>query len=60
MTRQKPASAPRPDAAAVVTKGVMRAAQRLESSNRVVAATLGVSEATIALLGPPRRRTAAP
>jgi hypothetical protein len=51
MARQKPAPAPRPDPAAVVTKGVMRAAQRLELSNRVVAATLGVSEATVSRMG---------
>jgi hypothetical protein len=37
--------------AAVVTKGVMRAAARLELSNRIVAATLGVSEATVSRMG---------
>jgi hypothetical protein len=50
MARHRPA--PRPaEAAAVVTKGVMRAAARLELSNRVVAATLAVSEATGSRLG---------
>ena len=43
--------APKPDAAAVVTKGVMRAAARLELSNRILAATLGVSEATVSRMG---------
>ena len=33
--------------AAVVTKGVMRAADRLALSNRVLAAVLGLSEATV-------------
>jgi hypothetical protein len=51
MARQKPAPAARPDPAAVVTKGVMRAAQRLELSNRVVAAVLGLSEATVSRMG---------
>jgi len=41
-------AAPRPAGeAAVVTKGVLRAAERLSLSNRVVAAVLGVSEATV-------------
>jgi hypothetical protein len=43
-------SAPKPEAA-VVTKGVMRAAARLELSNRLVAVTLGVSEATVSRMG---------
>lgn len=51
MARQKAAPAPRPDPASVVTKGVMRAAERLEMSNRVVAAALGVSEATVSRMG---------
>ena len=51
MARQKPAKTPVPEAGAVVTKGVMRAAARLELSNRVVAATLGVSEATVSRMG---------
>ena len=51
MARQKPAAVPKPEAAAVVTKGVMRAAARLDLSNRVVAATLGVSEATVSRMG---------
>ena len=39
---------PRPAGeAAVVTKGVLRAAERLGLSNRVIAAVLGVSEATV-------------
>ena len=37
--------------AAVVTKGVLRAAERLGLSNRVVAAVLGVSEATVSRMG---------
>lgn len=49
MTHQK--AAQRPAAAAVVTKGVMRAAARLELSNRRVAAALGVSEATVSRMG---------
>ena len=40
--RAKPA-----EHAAVVTKGVVRAAERLELSNRVLAGVLGVSEATV-------------
>jgi hypothetical protein len=54
MTRQGPLArpAPRPaDKAAVVTKGVMRAAGRLDLPNRVLAAVLGVSEATISRMG---------
>jgi hypothetical protein len=50
MAHQKPALAPA-EAAAVVTKGVMRAAARLGLSNRLVAATLGVSEATVSRMG---------
>lgn len=37
--------------AAVVTKGVLRAAERLGLPNRVVAAVLGVSEATVSRMG---------
>ena len=54
MTRQGPLArpAPRPaDTAAVVTKGVMRAAGRLELPNRVLAAVLGLSEATVSRMG---------
>lgn len=51
MSRQKLAQVPAPEPGAVVTKGVMRAAARLELSNRVVAATLGVSEATVSRMG---------
>ncbi len=51
MARQKAAATPKPDPAAVVTKGVLRAATRLELSNRLVAATLGVSEATVSRMG---------
>lgn len=44
--------APRPAGeAAVVTKGVVRAAARLGLTNRVVAAVLGLSEATISRMG---------
>ena len=54
MARQ--AALPRPtpraaDQAAVVTKGVMRAAGRLEVPNRQLAAVLGVSEATVSRMG---------
>jgi hypothetical protein len=42
-----PDAAPRPDQAAVVTKAVMRAADRLAIPNRVLATILGVSEATV-------------
>jgi hypothetical protein len=51
MPRQKLSAASPAPAAAVVTKAVMRAAARLELSNRVVAATLGVSEATVSRMG---------
>jgi uncharacterized protein (DUF2384 family) len=44
----KPATAP--DPAAVVTKAVLRAADNLELSARIVAKTLGVSEATVSRL----------
>jgi hypothetical protein len=45
-------AAPRPAGeAAVVTKGVLRAADRLGLSNRVVAAVLGLSEATVSRMG---------
>jgi len=44
--------APRPtEEAAVVTKGVLRAAARLGLTNRVVAAVLGLSEATMSRMG---------
>ena len=46
----RPAVAPGAEAA-VVTKGVMRAAARLELPNRVVAALLGLSEATVSRMG---------
>ena len=39
------------DEAAVVTKAVLRAAERLALPNRVLAATLGLSEATISRMG---------
>jgi hypothetical protein len=39
------------DEAAVVTKAVLRAAGRLGLPNRVLAVTLGVSEATISRMG---------
>lgn len=44
-----PQAAPRlrPEAGPVVTKSVMRAADRLALPNRVLAAVLGVSEATV-------------
>ena len=37
--------------AVVVTKSVMRAAARLDLPNRIVAAALGVSEATVSRMG---------
>ncbi|MGH9220386.1 MAG: antitoxin Xre/MbcA/ParS toxin-binding domain-containing protein [Vicinamibacterales bacterium] len=52
--RQKTLTRPAPraaDEAAVVTKGVMRAAGRLELPNRALAAVLGVSEATVSRMG---------
>jgi Protein of unknown function (DUF2384) len=53
MNAQAPRRAsPRPAGeAAVVTKGVLRAAERLGLSNRVVAAVVGVSEATVSRMG---------
>lgn len=47
MTRQKAAPAPKAAPAAVVTKAVIRAAARLDLSNRMLAAILGLSEATV-------------
>ena len=47
-----PQHAPAPAArAAVVTKSVMRAADRLALPNRVLAAVLGLSEATVSRMG---------
>ena len=37
--------------AAVVTRGVVRAAERLALSNRILAAVLGLSEATVSRMG---------
>lgn len=52
MTPRNPSPQPAPVAeAAVVTKGVMRAAERLELPNRVLAAVLGLSEATVSRMG---------
>jgi hypothetical protein len=45
------AATPQPEPAAVVTKAVMRAAERLELPNRVLAAVLGVSQATVSRMG---------
>jgi hypothetical protein len=39
------------DEAAVVTKAVVRAAERLELPNRVLATVLGLSEATVSRMG---------
>lgn len=47
---RRPAASPA-TRAAVVTKGVMRAAARLALSNRVLAAVLGLSEATVSRMG---------
>lgn len=41
----------RAPAGAVVTKAVMRAARRLQMSNKAVAAIIGVSEATVSRMG---------
>ena len=46
----RPAAAPVSEPA-VVTKAVMRAAERLELPNRVVASVLGLSEATVSRMG---------
>lgn len=47
-----PQPPPRPAAtAAVVTTSLLRAADRLEVSNRVLAGVLGVSEATVSRMG---------
>jgi hypothetical protein len=43
--------APSPEPAAVVTKAALRAAERLAVSNRVLAAVLGLSEATVSRMG---------
>ena len=54
MTPQGPLTRPSPRTAAeaaVVTKSVMRAASRLDLPNRVLAAVLGVSEATVSRMG---------
>ena len=51
MTPVRTQAAPRPAQAAVVTKGVMRAADRLALPNRVLAVVLGVSEATVSRMG---------
>jgi hypothetical protein len=48
LTRPSPRTA---NEAAVVTKGVMRAAARLELPNRALAAVLGISEATVSRMG---------
>jgi hypothetical protein len=45
------AASGQPEAAAVVTKAVMRAAERLDVPNRVLAAVLGVSQATVSRMG---------
>ena len=51
MTPLRTQAAPQPARAAVVTKGVMRAADRLALPNRVLAVVLGVSEATVSRMG---------
>jgi hypothetical protein len=45
--RARPKAAAIPSAAAVLTKAVLRAAEQLALTNRVLARVLGVSEATI-------------
>lgn len=52
MSPQQPFRQPAPVAeAGVVSKGVMRAAARLELPNRVLASVLGLSEATVSRMG---------
>ena len=48
--QSRPRTAPAPEPA-VVTKAVMRAAERLAIPNRAVAAVLGLSEATVSRMG---------
>ena len=48
--RAKPSPSPAAQAA-VVTKGLIRAAERLALPNRVLAAVLGLSEATVSRMG---------
>ncbi len=45
--KARPEPAPRPSESAVVTKAVLRAAERLRVTNRVLANVIGVSEATV-------------
>ena len=47
MPRLDPLEASRPEAAAVVTKAVVRAADRLHLTARILATVIGVSEATV-------------
>ena len=47
----RPGAAAHPDAAAVVTRSLMRAADRLAVPNRQLARVLGVSEATVSRMG---------
>jgi len=47
MPRLDPLEAGRPEAAAVVTKAVVRAADRLHLTARTLATVIGVSEATV-------------
>jgi hypothetical protein len=47
MAKALPSARPSPDRAAVVTKALLRAADRLELTNKVLAAIIGVSEATV-------------
>jgi hypothetical protein len=51
MSRRSANPAPGPEPAAVVTKAALRAAERLELSNRALATVLGVSEATVSRMG---------
>jgi Protein of unknown function (DUF2384) len=47
MPRLRPSEAARPEAGAVVTKAVVRAADRLRLTARILATVIGVSEATV-------------
>jgi len=47
MPTRRPDTAPRPEAGPVVTKAVVRASDRLRLTARILAAVIGVSEATV-------------
>jgi hypothetical protein len=51
MPRAVPKSSPSAQPGPTVTKAILRAAERLAISNKVIAATLGLSEATVSRMG---------